>query len=120
MVGSDHFHQLFYDTMPQFLIGEMPQHNGEPIMGTIGLTTIHSCDLFQRPVGLSHPVAHRQLTGSPCQLLWAHQLLAVQPRLSPLLQPMPPQMVIQDSRQVHLLHQGQEHHTIIDALAVNL
>jgi len=24
MVGSDHFHQLFYDNMPQFLIGKAP------------------------------------------------------------------------------------------------
>jgi catalytic LigB subunit of aromatic ring-opening dioxygenase len=28
MVGSDHFHQLFYDNMPQFLIGKAPYYDG--------------------------------------------------------------------------------------------
>ena len=28
MVGSDHFHQLFYDVMPQFLIGKAPFYDG--------------------------------------------------------------------------------------------
>src|SRR5438270_3285018 len=27
MVGSDHFHQLFYDNMPQFLIGKAPSYD---------------------------------------------------------------------------------------------
>src|SRR5438067_682005 len=28
MVGTDHFHQLFYDVMPQFLIGKAPFYDG--------------------------------------------------------------------------------------------
>jgi protocatechuate 4,5-dioxygenase beta chain len=28
MVGSDHFHQLWYDNMPQFLIGKAPFYDG--------------------------------------------------------------------------------------------
>src|SRR5262244_4032334 len=28
MVGSDHFHQCFYDNMPQFLIGKAPFYDG--------------------------------------------------------------------------------------------
>jgi hypothetical protein len=33
---------------------------------------------------------------------------------------MPRNMPIQDARQIHLLHQGQEHHKIIDAFRGNL
>src|SRR5947209_14527137 len=33
---------------------------------------------------------------------------------------MPWQMPIQDGRQLHLLHQGQEHHKVIDALSCYL
>src|SRR5438105_14304153 len=28
MVGSDHFHHLFYDVMPQVLIGKAPYYDG--------------------------------------------------------------------------------------------
>jgi hypothetical protein len=52
--------QLLLNRLPSLLLGEMPQHYRESIIRKIGLTDLQSRDLFQRAVGLSHPIAHGQ------------------------------------------------------------
>ena len=53
--------QFLLNRLPLLFIGEMAQHNRESIISKIGLPDIQARHLFQRAMGLPHPVAHRQL-----------------------------------------------------------
>jgi hypothetical protein len=98
----------------------MAQHNHQSIISKIGLANIQARDLFQRAVRLAHPIPHGHFA------MVALRDDVRQPnsgRPAPtesLLQSMPRKMPIQELRQTHLLHQGQEHHKIIDALCLNV